>query len=301
MGWRRPQSVGVPLTESATLLHTDGATQASSHAQKGFSFWVAVAFTVNFIMGAGFLGVPGAPISLPSVVYTVCMVLVHSLKIPPLPPGAFVKAGMLLGATVLVSFTWISNLGKNYFLEVMVSNASSGMHFSARALLTLLPLHPSSSFQGRAEFLATVADKQEEALAQGRDVRDILVHKGDFSVKQRKFEFTDLMSIFVGPNAMKGAWTPQGVRRSHERRNKCSWGRERGGGGVTLWVQSLRQYAAGGVLLFPPPTVPFSSFLPLHLSLPSSQRTRSFMAFTSMEPFGHFLQCSLLASVLTYP
>jgi hypothetical protein len=38
---------------------SDGAAgAASSDAHGGFSFWVAVSFTVNYIMGCGFLGIP---------------------------------------------------------------------------------------------------------------------------------------------------------------------------------------------------------------------------------------------------
>lgn len=56
-----------------------------------FGYWVAVSFTVNYIMGCGFLGVP----------------------------DAFLKSGVLLGPVVMVCFAILCNLSKDYLLEVM--------------------------------------------------------------------------------------------------------------------------------------------------------------------------------------
>lgn len=56
-----------------------------------FSFWVSVAFSVNYIMGCGFLGIP----------------------------EAFVKAGVLLGPVVVLIAFFAMNASKDYTLEAM--------------------------------------------------------------------------------------------------------------------------------------------------------------------------------------
>lgn len=58
---------------------------------EGFSFWTAVAFTVNYIMGCGFLGVP----------------------------HAFVASGIVLGPLVIVLFGYLVNLTKDFVLDAM--------------------------------------------------------------------------------------------------------------------------------------------------------------------------------------
>ena len=61
-----------------------------AHPQ-GFSFWISVAFSVNYIMGCGFLGIP----------------------------DAFVKSGMVLGPVVVILFFFAMNASKDYVLEAM--------------------------------------------------------------------------------------------------------------------------------------------------------------------------------------
>lgn len=57
----------------------------------GFGFWTAVAFTVNYIMGCGFLGVP----------------------------QAFVASGILLGPLTILTFGYLMNLTKDFVLDAM--------------------------------------------------------------------------------------------------------------------------------------------------------------------------------------
>jgi len=58
---------------------------------EGFGFWVAVAFTVNYIMGTGFLTLP----------------------------WAFSKAGVALGIIVLFCMSFLCNITKDFVLEAL--------------------------------------------------------------------------------------------------------------------------------------------------------------------------------------
>jgi len=60
-------------------------------AENGFSFWTAVAFTVNYIMGCGFLGIP----------------------------HAFVASGVVLGPCIIILFCYLVNMTKDFVLEAM--------------------------------------------------------------------------------------------------------------------------------------------------------------------------------------
>jgi amino acid permease len=64
---------------------------ASTPTPHGFSYWVGVAFCVNYIMGCGFLAIP----------------------------HRFFGAGVLLGPLVVVVFCVIMNVSKDYMLEAM--------------------------------------------------------------------------------------------------------------------------------------------------------------------------------------
>ena len=61
------------------------------HPHAGFSYWVGVAFCVNYIMGCGFLAIP----------------------------DRFVGAGVLLGPIVVIVFAVLMNVSKDFVLEAM--------------------------------------------------------------------------------------------------------------------------------------------------------------------------------------
>jgi hypothetical protein len=77
------EDVNEPLVSSLEIEHN---SQKSKH---GFSLWVAVAFTTNYIMGCGFLGIPSAT----------------------------VQSGLILGPIVIVVFGVIMNMSKDFMLE----------------------------------------------------------------------------------------------------------------------------------------------------------------------------------------
>ena len=77
-------------SDAVALMDTHTQTIAI-HAAPLFSFWVGVCFSVNYIMGTGFLGIP----------------------------AALVKSGLLLGPILLVVGCLVMNASKDFVLEAM--------------------------------------------------------------------------------------------------------------------------------------------------------------------------------------
>ena len=89
---------GARPSEGALLGGEDGggggggvSSGSGAPAPAGFSFWVGVAFCVNYIMGCGFLAIP----------------------------HRFVGAGLLLGPAAVAVFCLLMNTSKDFMLEAM--------------------------------------------------------------------------------------------------------------------------------------------------------------------------------------
>jgi hypothetical protein len=70
---------------------TTTTVSSATPSPDGFSYWVGVAFCVNYIMGCGFLSIP----------------------------HRFVGAGVLLGPLVVAVFCVLMNISKDFMLEAM--------------------------------------------------------------------------------------------------------------------------------------------------------------------------------------
>ncbi len=68
-----------------------GSSSSGGGLEGGFSYWVGVAFCVNYIMGCGFLSIP----------------------------HRFVGSGVLLGPLVVGVFCILMNVSKDFVLEAM--------------------------------------------------------------------------------------------------------------------------------------------------------------------------------------
>lgn len=94
---------------------------SSAASNEGFSFWVAAAFTVNYIMGCGFLGMP----------------------------SAFASSGLVLGPIVVVVFGLIMNVTKDFMLEAM-ARAEALVHLPARTAQVIAAKQPGSAILSAA-------------------------------------------------------------------------------------------------------------------------------------------------------
>ena len=79
------------LMDGDSDITTAAAVSSATPSPDGFSYWVGVAFCVNYIMGCGFLSIP----------------------------HRFVGAGVLLGPLVVAVFCILMNISKDFMLEAM--------------------------------------------------------------------------------------------------------------------------------------------------------------------------------------
>jgi amino acid permease len=127
----------------------------------GFSFWVAVAFAANYIMGCGFLGIP----------------------------SAFVKSGVLLGPLLICLGGVVMNATKDYVLEAM---ARAEAMAKAAAISSRALRHAAA---GDASGLAgPTGGGRRRGLIVPEQADYLIDH-------HRKYEVTDLCLMLVGPTA----------------------------------------------------------------------------------------------------
>lgn len=146
-------------------------------SKEGFSFWVAVAFTVNYIMGTGFLTLP----------------------------WAFSEAGIGLGFLVLLFMTVVSDITKDYILEALVRvrllRESDGLDDQYRGL------HPSADGEDDGHLSAFY----RSPMLQTDSLNSPLLQSSAFSIGgdtglvlgDGKVEVPEVCEVFLGLNGRR--------------------------------------------------------------------------------------------------
>mmetsp|Transcript_2613 Transcript_2613/g.4667 ORF Transcript_2613/g.4667 Transcript_2613/m.4667 type:complete len:207 (+) Transcript_2613:380-1000(+) len=168
-----------------TVKGDDSSKSSSSvSVRKGFSHFTAVCFTINYLIGTGFLTLP----------------------------WAFQQGGTLLSTIALVFVVFISNISKNYVLESM-ARAEAMIGFSVDELdrtesevvsLTRKEIKQSDSEYGSTEGASDEECSAEETPQESKPLSYMepfsIAARQDtkYEVKERKFEYVELCRIFLG-------------------------------------------------------------------------------------------------------
>ena len=146
-------------------------SSASTPAVHGFSYWVGVAFCVNYIMGCGFLAIP----------------------------HRFFGSGVLLGPLVVVAFCVIMNVSKDYMLEAMGRAEAIA---NAEDIIARIEGERRGDGFGRSRS-GSDASVSTTASGSGTGSSPIIVPAPhDYLVSHtRRFEVADLFAVLLGNRA----------------------------------------------------------------------------------------------------
>jgi len=177
VSWWLDMHAGDSFEDAPSVLSSDGAG--------GFSFFVAACFTVNYVVGTGFLALP----------------------------WAFNEAGLVLSALVLVAFGIAADVSKNMMLEaIAVVDALERQDLSRRSLTprrslarALKPDSPDAKDLFAAESPDRVlwrdgVAEQTALLRRSEDAgrRSSLARPSNLVVGDRRFEVTELCAALLG-------------------------------------------------------------------------------------------------------
>lgn len=175
----------------AEVVSGDSSSSSSSiSVRKGFSHFTAVCFTINYLIGTGFLTLP----------------------------WAFQQGGTLLSTITLLFVVFICNICKNYVLETM-ARAEAMIGFTGDGLdevgneegvsLTRAEIKRADSecygsTQDSTEAEVSVESPQDSPPNTIMEPFSISLRKDmTYEVKERKFEYVELCRIFLGAKGEK--------------------------------------------------------------------------------------------------
>jgi hypothetical protein len=170
-----------------------GMPISSPHEEASFGFWVSVSFTVNYIMGCGFLGIP----------------------------KVFTEAGLILSPIFIVIFGFLMNVTKDYLLEAMgnaevlgnlseifgnvLQNPPSVSSNVSVASSSSMSNSMSSSLveEDKKETTSSVVKSSSNSSDNAKIVQEVLIpsKENKLVTTSRKFEVTELFSFLMGPQS----------------------------------------------------------------------------------------------------